>query len=270
MSDILRVLAVGDTVGTPGRNAITRLYPRIKKEYGIDFFVANCENTAGGNGITPKIAQEMIISGVDCITLGDHVWDQKEIMDYLGKEQRLLRPLNYPAGVPGHGSAVLPAHDGTSVGVINALGRVFMHVQSDNPFTTVKAEVDRLRQTTKIIILDFHTEATSEKVAMFRYLDGQVSLIFGTHTHIQTADEQVSPKGTAYITDCGMTGPYDGIIGRVSDQVLYRFLTQMPKKMEVAAGDARLSGVITEIDKGTGRAVKITRHQWKLEGELVC
>ena len=268
--DILRVLAIGDTVGNPGRTAIIKLYPEIKKEHGIDFFVANCENTAGGNGMTSKIADELLMKGVDCITLGDHVWDQKEIFPYLSKEPRVVRPLNYPAGVPGRGSTVVECMDGTKVAIVNAMGRVFMHAQVDNPFAALKAEIEHLQRQTKIVVVDIHAEATSEKIALFRYLDGQASLIFGSHTHVQTADEQVSARGTAFITDCGMTGPYDSVIGRVTDQVLKRFLTQMPGKLEVASGDVRLCGVITDMDKATGRAVKISRHQWRLEEGAVA
>ena len=267
--DILRVLAIGDTVGSPGRTAIMTLYPAIKQEHRIDFFIANCENTAGGNGITPKIADELLSHGVDCITLGDHVWDQKQIFPYLSTQPRVVRPLNYPAGVPGRGSTVLDCMDGTKVAIVNVLGRVFMHVQAENPFTMLKAEIEGLARQTKIIVVDIHAEATSEKIALFRYLDGQASLIFGSHTHVQTADEQVSAKGTAFISDCGMTGPYDSVIGRVSEQVLKRFLTQMPGKLEVAQGDVRVCGVIVDIDKSTGRAVKISRHQWRMTQEAV-
>ncbi len=227
--------------------------------------MANCENVAGGNGITPKIAEELIAGGVDCITLGDHVWDQKEIYDYLSKQPKVIRPINYPQGVPGRGSTILECHDGTKIGVINVLGRVFLHVMADNPFVAIKKEVEQMLRQTKIIVVDIHAEATSEKIALYRYLDGEASLIFGSHTHVQTADEQVSKKGTAYITDCGMTGPYDSVIGRVTGQVLQRFLTQMPGRMEVAEGDVKLCGVIAEIDKTTGRARKISRHQWPLE-----
>lgn len=262
MSDTLRVLAVGDTVGSPGRKAILALYPGIKKEHNIDFFVANCENIAGGNGITPKISEELLAGGVDCITLGDHAWDQKEIYDYISKEQRIVRPINYPAGVPGRGSVIMDAPDGTKIGIINVLGRVFLHIHASDPFAALKNEIEQMRRKTKVVIVDIHAEATSEKIALFRYLDGQASLIFGSHTHVQTADEQISPSGTAYITDCGMTGPHDGVIGRVTEQVLKRFLTQMPGRMEVAEGDVKICGVIAEIDKHTGKALKITRHQW--------
>ncbi len=263
--DALRILAIGDIVGSPGRAAVAELCPRLRSEQHVDFIVANAENAAGGNGITPKLADELFQSGVDCITLGDHVWDQKEISDYLSKEPRIIRPINYPAGVPGHGSTVLSAQNGTPVAIINALGRAFLHVFSENPFACVAQAVKQASLKTNVIVLDFHAEATSEKIAIFRYLDGQISLIFGSHTHVQTADEQISPKGTAYITDCGMTGPHDSIIGRVTNQVLHRLMTQMPGKMEVAQGDVRLCGVIADIDKNTGRALQITRAQWMLE-----
>ncbi len=262
MSDTIRILAIGDTVGNPGRTAIIKLYPRLKAQHNIDFFIANCENTAGGNGITPKLADELLLAGVDCITLGDHVWDQKEIKDYLNKQERIVRPVNYPVGVPGRGFVLLDGPAGSKIAVINALGRVFLHVESENPFTTIKSTIDQCRLHTNIIVVDIHAEATSEKQALFRFFDGQISLMFGTHTHVQTADEQISSKGTAFITDCGMTGPYDSVIGRVVDDVLYRFTTQMPGRMEVAQGDVRVCGVIVDVDKKTGRTVNITRHQW--------
>ena len=218
----MNILFIGDIVGSPGRKAIAKLLPGIKEEYEVDFVVANAENASGGSGITAKVATELFASGVDVLTSGDHIWKRSEIFQLINQEERILRPLNYPQGSPGRGAHVFKSASGVKVGVINVNGRVFMEAL-DCPFkTTLKAREDLARET-KIIIVDMHAEATSEKIALGWYLDGKVSAIFGTHTHIQTADEKILPKGTAYITDAGMTGPYDSVIGRRVDRSLSVF-----------------------------------------------
>lgn len=259
----MRILAIGDIVGSPGRNAVKTLVPKIKKEEGVDFVVANAENAAGGSGITPDIAEEIFGYGVDVITSGDHIWKKKEIYDILDKESRILRPANYPDGVPGMGSTVIKSKTGVSVGVINLIGRVFMDAV-DCPFKAAKKEIERIKKETNIIIIDMHAEATSEKIALVWYLDGIASFVFGTHTHIQTADERIYPKATAYITDLGMTGPYDSVIGRQPEQIIERFILQIPTKFLMAENNIQLHGAIADIDEKTGRATAIKRIQYKL------
>ena len=253
---------MGDIVGKPGREIVEHLLPDYKKEKKVDFVIANAENAAGGSGITPKIADELFRNGIDVLVSGDHVWKRKEIYDCLKTSSRLIRPANYPEGTIGKGSTVVDAGGGRKVGVINLLGRVFMEAV-DCPFVRAKQEVDKVSKETPIIIVDIHAEATSEKVSMGWYLDGLVSAVLGTHTHIQTADEKVLPKGTAYITDCGMTGPYDSVIGRKKEQIILRFLTQMPTRFEMADGDVEMHGVIIEVDDSTGKATRIERVQEK-------
>ena len=259
----MKILFIGDVVGEPGRRAIKELLPKLKKSEGLGFVVANCENAAAGSGITPMLADELFGYGVDCLTSGDHIWKRKEIFDRLESDRRILRPANYPVDNPGAGSTVIESESGESVGVINLVGRVFMQAVLC-PFETAKKEIEKLKSKTRIIIVDMHAEATSEKIALGWYLDGTVSAIIGTHTHVQTADEKILPNGTAFISDAGMTGPFDGVIGRKKEQILTRFLTQMPTKFEMAEGDIELHGVIIDIDEKTGKANAIKRLQKKL------
>jgi len=259
----MRILFIGDIVGEPGRRAVERLVPKIKKREGVEFVVANGENVAGGSGITPALAKELIDHGVDVITSGDHIWKRKEIVDEIESQRRLLRPANYPAGAPGFGSVVVGSESGIDVGVINLIGRVFMQAV-ECPFRVVKGEVERMKDKARVIIVDIHAEATSEKIALGWYLDGLVSAVIGTHTHVQTADEKILPNGTAFISDAGMTGPFDGVIGRKKEQILARFITQMPTRFEMAEGDIQLHGVIVDIDEKTGKANSIKRVQEKL------
>ncbi|MCX5668404.1 MAG: TIGR00282 family metallophosphoesterase [Candidatus Omnitrophica bacterium] len=259
----MRILFIGDIVGEPGRRAIKELVPKIVKREKIDFVIANGENTAGGSGITPMIVDELLGYGVDVITSGDHIWKRKEILDRIAEDARILRPANYPSEAPGFGATVVASRSGVEVGVINLIGRVFMQAV-ECPFKTVKREIEKMKNKTRIIIVDMHAEATSEKVALGWFLDGMVSAIIGTHTHIQTADEKILPKGTAFLTDAGMTGPYDSVIGRKKEQILNRFITQMPTKFEMAEGDVQLHGAIIDIDEKTGMAESIKRVREKL------
>jgi metallophosphoesterase (TIGR00282 family) len=261
----VKILFIGDIVGQPGRRAVAELLPKLRQEHRLDFVIANGENSAGGSGITPKTAEEIFSAGVDVITTGDHLWDQKEVMELLRNEKRLLRPLNYPPGTPGQGSGVFQISNSKSpspapilIAVLNAQGRTFMP-PLENPFLLALDEVKRLRQQTKIIFVDFHAEATSEKIAFARMLDGQVSAVVGTHTHVQTADEQIFPGGTAYLSDAGFTGPHESVLGREIEPVLKRFLTGMPQRFEVAKNRVLLQGAVIEIDDATGNAIKIQR-----------
>ena len=260
----MKILFIGDIVGHPGRNAVKILLPKLRARHGLDVIIANGENSAGGSGITPDIAEELFGYGVDAITTGDHLWDQKEVMELLQKEERFLRPLNYPSGTPGQGSTILKIRDLPPVAVMNVQGRTFMQPPLENPFTLALDEVKKLRAQTKIIFVDFHAEATSEKIAFGRFLDGQVSAVVGTHTHVQTADEQILPGGTAYLTDAGFTGPHDGCLGREIEPVIKRFLTGMPQRFEVAKNRVLLHGAVIEIDDASGKAVKIQRVSEKL------
>ena len=255
----MKVLLIGDIVGQPGRTAIKELVPLLIQEEGLGFVIANAENAAGGSGVTPPIADELFKCGVDVMTTGDHIWNKREIYEYLDKNNRLLRPANYPKGAPGSGSCVVEKGP-VAIGVINLAGRVFMD-PIECPFRVVREEIEKMKNKTKIIFVDIHAEATSEKVAMGWYLDGIVSGVVGTHTHIQTADEGILPKGTAYITDLGMAGPYDSVIGRKAEQIIARFITQLPMRFEMAEGDIMLAGAIIDVDEKTGRAVSIKRVQ---------
>ena len=264
----VKLLFIGDIVGEPGRKAVKTLLPKLREARALDFVIANGENSAGGSGITPKTAQEIFSSGVDVITSGDHLWDQKEVMELLHHEKRFLRPLNYPPGTPGQGSGIFeirnpPAsrdetRSALSIAVLNVQGRTFMPTL-ENPFLLVPPEVERLRQQTKIIFVDFHAEATSEKIAFARMLDGQVSAVVGTHTHVQTADEQIFPGGTAYLSDAGFTGPHESVLGREIEPVIKRFVTNMPQRFEVARNRVLLHGVVMEIDDASGKATGIQR-----------
>src|SRR3954462_4850887 len=255
---MIRLLFIGDIVGRPGRELVRQGLPAIVDHHQIDLVVANAENSAAGFGITREIGDQLLDWGVDVMTSGNHIWDKKEALDYIGAEPRLLRPINYPAGVPGNGSYLARSRHGASVGVINAMGRVFM-LNIDDPFTRVLQEVEALRQRTRVIFVDFHAEATSEKIAMGWHLDGKVTAVVGTHTHVQTADDRILPKGTAYLTDVGMTGPHDSGIGVEIEPALNRFRTALPQKFETATGNPRLNAVIVEADAETGRAVEIER-----------
>ncbi|HEB76411.1 MAG TPA: TIGR00282 family metallophosphoesterase [Nitrospirae bacterium] len=259
----MRVLLIGDIVGKTGRKAVKAFLPTLISRFKIDLTVANCENAAGGFGITEKVAAELFGCGIHVMTSGNHIWDKKEAVSLLVKEDRILRPLNYPPGVPGAGSIIYNLN-GRKVGVLNVSGRIFMNTM-DCPFRTAEAEVERIRKETEMIIVDLHAEATSEKIAFGRYMDGRVSAVIGTHTHVQTADEQILPKGTAYITDAGMTGPLNSVIGVDTEQIIDKFLTQMPRKFETAKGIALLSGVMVEIDEKSGRATSIQRLQLKTD-----
>lgn len=257
---MLRLLFLGDIVGEPGRKAVIERLPKLRQDRGIHFTIVNGENSAGGRGITPKISIGLLRAGVAVITLGDHAWDQKEIVPYMETEPRLLRPLNYPAGVPGQGSVVLEAAN-AKVAVINAQGRSFMNPPLENPFLAVEIEVERLKaeEGAEIIFLDFHAETTSEKIAMGRFLDGKVAAVIGTHTHVQTADERIFPGGTAFLCDAGMCGPDDSILGRRIEPIVERMLTSTPKMMPVAKGSVRLCGVIIDVEVSSGRALHIER-----------
>jgi metallophosphoesterase (TIGR00282 family) len=259
----MKILFIGDIVGSPGREAVKGLVPKLQNEYKLDFVVANAENAAGGSGITASVARELFESGVNVLTSGDHIWKKHEIFEIITKEERILRPLNFPAGVPGRGASLFKAKNGKSIGVVNVNGRVFM-AALECPFKTSKQAVEELSESTKVIIVDIHAEATSEKVALGWYLNGMVSAVMGTHTHVQTADEKILPGGTAYITDVGMTGPLDSVIGRKVEDVLERFLTSVPVRFEVASENIQLQGVVLDIDDDTGKARSIIRVQRKL------
>lgn len=255
---MLRILFLGDIVGEPGRRAVIENVPRFKQEQGVDFVIVNGENSAGGRGITPKISIDLLRCGVAVITSGDHIWDQKDIVPYLDTEPRLLRPINYPPNTPGHGSIVLETPKG-KVGVVNVQGRTFMQPALENPFLALEEEINRLREETSIIFVDAHAETTSEKIAIGRFLDGRVSAVVGTHTHTQTADEQIFPGGTAFLCDAGMCGPVESILGREIDAIIQRFLISRPVLYPVARGPVKLHGAIIDIDEATGRAVHIER-----------
>ncbi|HSV31010.1 MAG TPA: TIGR00282 family metallophosphoesterase [Atribacteraceae bacterium] len=253
----MRFLVIGDVVGKPGRKLVSHYLAELREELRIDATIVNGENAAGGLGITPEVSEELFACGVDVITTGNHVWDKKEIIEYLPTQRRLLRPLNYPPGVPGEGF-VLISDPVAPWAVINASGRVFMGAL-DCPFQRIEQELTHLRRSTRIILVDFHAEATSEKMAMGWFLDGQVSCLFGTHTHVATADERIFPNGTAYITDIGMTGAHDSVIGVEVEIILNRFLTGMPVKNAVAKDNLRLNGIVVDIDPASGRANDIFR-----------
>jgi metallophosphoesterase (TIGR00282 family) len=254
----VKLLFIGDIFGKVGRDLVRLAIPRLVERHDIDLVIANGENSAGGFGITREIGEELFGAGVDVMTSGNHVWDKKEALTYLPLEPRVLRPLNYPAGVPGGGSYVARTSSGDEVGIVNLMGRVFM-VSIDDPFAVGRREVERLRARTPVVFVDFHAEATSEKIAMGWHLDGVATAVVGTHTHVQTADEQVLPGGTAYITDVGMTGPHDGIIGVEREPALTRFLNALPARFESASGSPRLHGVVVDLDAATGRATSIER-----------
>lgn len=255
----LTILMIGDVFGEPGRKAVFGLLPRLKAEHGVDFTIANVENAAGGAGVTPGIARAFLDAGLDVLTSGNHIWDKKEIVEFIVKENCLLRPANYPPGTPGVGAIVLKA-GAHKVGVLNLMGRVFMPTV-DCPFRTADDELPRLREETPVIVVDMHGEATSEKQAMGWYLAGRASAVLGTHSHVQTADDRILPGGTAYLTDLGMTGPIDSVIGVVKEIIIQRFVSQMPARFEPAKGPNRLHGAVVRVDPETGQALEIRRLQ---------
>jgi len=254
----MNILFIGDIVGRPGRELLRTGLRALIERHDVDLVVANGENAAAGFGITRDIGDALFEYGVDVLTSGNHIWDKKEALDYIGREPRLLRPANYPATAPGRGATVARTRDGRSVGVINVMGRVFMP-GTDDPFAVVLQQIEAIRPKARVILVDMHGEATSEKMAMGWHLDGKVTAVIGTHTHVQTADERLLPKGTAYMTDAGMTGPHDSIIGMQVEPSLARFLTAMPSRFEPATGNPRLNGVLVTADAESGRATAITR-----------
>lgn len=260
----MNILFIGDIIGKPGRRIIREILYPVLNRYEIDFCIANGENTASGFGITRQLVQELLAMGIDCITSGNHIWDKKEILEVLDLEPRLLRPANYPECTPGNAYGIFESKTGHTIGVINLEGRVFMPC-IDCPFRVADKMVEILKKSCKILLVDFHAEATSEKIALGWHLDGEVTAVVGTHTHVQTADERVLPKGTAYITDVGMTGPFDSVIGIKKDAALQRFLTQMPQKFTIASQDLCLNAVAIDCDPDTGMARGIKRIQMPLE-----
>ena len=261
---VAKILFIGDIVGKPGRVAVRELLPALIEDYRIDLVVANCENAAAGFGVTRDIVEELFRSRVDVLTSGNHIWDKKEVLEFVEDYETLLRPANYPDGVPGFGSVVVPSPTGSPIGVINLAGRVFMH-SLDCPFRSAEKEIEKLKKKTSTIVVDMHAEATSEKQALGWFLDGRVSAVLGTHTHVQTADERILPNGTAYITDLGMTGPFGSLIGTRKDVVLGRFLRNMPNKFDVARGDVRLQGVVLGVDQASGKALEIERLNVRMQ-----
>jgi len=256
----MNILIIGDIVGNPGRAIMKKALPGVLRKHDVEYCIANVENAAGGFGVTREICDEIMAMGVDCMTSGNHIWDKREIIPVVDQIPQLLRPLNYPAGQPGRGSHIGRAKDSrVAVATLNLSGRVFMNGAMDDPFTKGLAEVERLRKEAAIIIVDMHAEATSEKVAMGCWLDGKVTAVVGTHTHVPTCDHRLLPKGTAYCTDLGMTGPYDSVIGVEKEAILNRFLTGMPTRFETAKGDPRLAAVVVDVDPESGRARGIDR-----------
>ena len=254
----MHILFIGDIVGAPGRRAVKALVPALRTRFSLDCVVANGENSAGGSGITPGTANEIFDAGVDMITSGDHLWDQKEVVTLLENESRFVRPLNYPPGTAGQGSTFFELEGRAPIAVINVQGRTFMQAL-ENPFHAVRAEVEKCRERTPVIFVDVHAEATSEKIAMARMLDGRVSAVVGTHTHVQTADEQIFPGGTAFLCDAGFTGPHESVLGREIEPIIERFLTNTPQRFGVAKERVLLQGAVVEIHEATGRAVSIQR-----------
>lgn len=256
----MKILFIGDIVGEPGRRVIMKSLHKIIPKHEVDVVIGNAENAAGGFGITADVAGDLFDMGLSVITLGNHAWDKKEAISLIERDERLLRPANYPVGVPGRGAMTLETARGETLGILQVMGRVFMP-SLDCPFRVAEREVAALRQHTHAIIVDMHAETTSEKTAMGHFLDGKVSAVVGTHTHVQTADEQILPRGTAYLTDIGMTGPLNSVIGMKPDSVIQKFLTQMPRRFEVASGPAVLQAAFIEIDGLTGKAIGIQRLQ---------
>lgn len=260
----MKVLFIGDIIGKAGRRALREGLSGLVDRFNIDFVIANVENAAGGFGITEEVCEEILSMGVNVMTSGNHIWDKKESIQYIIKERRLLRPANYPDGVPGYSSIVTETNTGEKIAILNISGRVFMQ-PLDCPFRTALSDIPPLKKETNVIIIDFHAEATSEKSAFAWFLDGEVSAVIGTHTHVQTADERILPNGTAFITDVGMTGPINSVIGIKKDLIINRFLTQVPIKFETAKGPSLISCVVINIDSDTGRAQDIKRLQIQIQ-----
>ncbi len=256
----MRLLLIGDVVGRSGRRAVKVNLGSLKKELKLDFVIANGENAAGGFGITKEVAQELFSSGVDVLTMGNHVWDKKEALEYIDREIRIVRPANYPPGTPGLGANVYETRDKVKIGVINLLGRVFLQ-DMDCPFRKAEKMVAKMKEEAHVVVVDLHAEATSEKIAMGWYLAGKVSAVVGTHTHVQTADECILPGGTAYITDLGMTGPRESVIGVKKEIIIDRFITRLPQRFEIATGLFQFNAVVVDIDEETGEASSISRIQ---------
>jgi len=254
----VRILFIGDIIGKPGRQALSRELHRLVDRHVVDLVIANAENAAGGFGLTIDTARELFDTGVHCLTSGNHIWDKKEQVAFVLADRRILRPANYAAGVPGLGSAIVTTPGGVRVGVLNLEGRVYMK-NLECPFRTADREIELLKRETSIIFVDFHAEATSEKSALGWYLDGRVSAVVGTHTHVQTADERILPQGTAYLTDAGMTGSFDSVIGIGKEEAINKFLTQLPTKFEIPKKDIRLNAVLVEVDEQSGMALSIER-----------
>ncbi len=254
----MKILFIGDIVGEPGRRVIRRMLHKVVGQHDVELVIGNGENVAGGFGITPELTHELFDMGIAVITTGNHAWDKKEIVDFIKREPRLLRPANYPAGVPGRGSYVAETPGGERLGILQLMGRAYMPTL-DCPFQVAGRELALLKQETPAVVVDMHCETTSEKMAMGYFLDGQVAAVVGTHTHVQTADEQILPNGTAYITDIGMTGPIHSVIGIKKELAIEKFLTQMPRRFETASGPAVLSAVLIELDAGVGKALSIQR-----------
>jgi metallophosphoesterase (TIGR00282 family) len=257
---MLAVIFLGDVVGEPGREVVKRSIPILKEKYNPDFIVINGENAAGGQGITGRLTYELLRAGADVITLGDHVWDQKEIMSFFQQEPRLLRPANFPPGAPGSGYIVVSGN-GKKIGVACALGRTFMGPEVDNPFLIMPPILDEIKKQTNAILIDFHAETTSEKIAFGRAMDGLASVVVGTHTHVQTADEKILPQGTAYITDVGFCGGHDSVIGRDVESVIAKYRTSLPNKFHIASKDLQADGFFVRIDEETGKAISCERFQ---------
>jgi metallophosphoesterase (TIGR00282 family) len=264
---VLKILMIGDVVGNPGRGILRKALPLVKEKHEVDYTIANAENAAGGFGVTKEVCDELMDAGCDCLTSGNHIWDKREILGFVDLIPQLLRPLNYPQGQPGRGAHVGKTRKGHKVATLNLSGRVFMNGALDDPFRLGLAEVERLRKETPVIMVDMHGEATSEKLAIAHYLDGKVSAVLGTHTHVPTCDHRVLPKGTAYCSDIGMTGPYDSVIGVEKEAVIQRFLTAMPGRFETAKGDPRFSAAVVTVDESTGKATAIER-MLLAEGDL--
>ncbi|MHC4248148.1 MAG: TIGR00282 family metallophosphoesterase [Planctomycetota bacterium] len=255
----LRIIALGDVVGRPGRRIVRELLPGLRERTGAEFVVANAENAAGGSGITPDTAKELFDAGCDCLTGGDHFFDQKSVAELIEKDARVLRPANWSRHAPGKGFGVFESAGGVKVAVASLMGRVFMGVPSESPFDAADELLEIVRKETPVAVMDFHAEATSEKIALGRYIDGRASLFFGTHTHVPTADEHVQKLGTAYVSDLGMTGPHDSILGRDYQAVLSKMRSGVPARFQVAKGDVRLQGVLVTVDPESGRARSIER-----------
>ncbi|MEW5894898.1 MAG: TIGR00282 family metallophosphoesterase [Candidatus Omnitrophota bacterium] len=261
----MNILCIGDIVGKPGRKVLEEILPKLKEEFSLDCVVANAENAAGGSGLTPRIAEQLFRAGCNVLTMGDHVFDRPELLEYFSEQPNIIRPENFPSGNPGRGWVLIKTPTAAKVAVVNLLGRVFIKHYTDCPFQRIDALLKDIARETPVVIVDFHAEATSEKIAMGWFLDGRVSAVVGTHTHIQTADERVLPKGTAYITDLGMTGPYDSVIGQEREKIITRFLTGLPSRFEVAEENPLLCGVVIEVDETTGKSRTIRRIQRGLQ-----